>query len=53
MKTDVHPKVEREIRDCIGRIQGKFLWNEQEAIDAIRAVVSRPAPKKIKDVGAR
>lgn len=53
MKEDVHPKIEREVRDCIGRIQGKYLFNEQEAIDAIRAIVSRPAPKKIKAAGAR
>ncbi len=39
---DVHPNAERLVRECIGRLRGRLMYSEQEAIDAIQAVIAKP-----------
>lgn len=46
MTTEVHPRVERIMRECIGRIRGKFMYTETEAVAAIRAVLAKPVRRK-------
>jgi len=46
MTQTVGPQVERVVRECIGRIRGKFMYTEAEAIAAIRAVLAKPVSRK-------
>lgn len=46
MTEQVDPRVERLVRECIGRIRGRFMYEEGEAIDAIRLVLGKPTPKR-------
>lgn len=43
---EVDPRVERLVRECIGRIRGRFMYEEAEAIDAIRAVIGKPQKRR-------
>lgn len=47
----VHPKAEELVRECVVRLQARLMYTETEALSTIRAVISKPAPKK--KVGAR
>ena len=42
MKHGVDNRIERLVREVIGRIVGRFSYTEEEAIDAIRTVLATP-----------
>jgi hypothetical protein len=53
MSMSVHPKAEAIVHECVVRMQARLMYTEQEALAAIRATISKPAPKKIKAAGTR
>ena len=42
MKHGVDNRIERLVREVIGRIVGRFSYTEAEAIDAVRTVLATP-----------
>jgi hypothetical protein len=44
--TSIDPRAERLVRECIGRLQGRFMYSETEARDTIAAVLAKPVPRK-------
>lgn len=49
----VHPKAEELVRECVVRMQARLMYTENEALHAIKQVLAKPAPKKIKAAGTR
>lgn len=43
---EIDPRVERLVRECIGRIRGRFLYTEEEALEAMGLVLKKPVPRK-------
>ncbi len=43
---EIDPRVERLVRECIGRIRGRFMYEEDEAIDVIQAVIAKTPRRK-------
>jgi hypothetical protein len=43
---DVDTRVERLVRECIGRIRGRFLYSEDEAKAAIRTVLKKKPARR-------
>lgn len=47
MKTElidksVDPRARKLVLECVGRLRGRFLYSEEEAIDTVRAVLATP-----------
>lgn len=46
MTEKVHSGVERLTRELVGRIRGKFMFDEEEAIAEIRRALAKPVSRK-------
>lgn len=42
----IDPRAERLVRECIGRLKGRFMYSEDEARSTIEAVLAKPVPRK-------